>query len=101
MNEVKENIIINQIIYIINSILVPSKIYLFGSRANGRYRKGSDFDIAIDSEKPSINVISKIQEKLEEVSGLYSVDIVYHKSVDKEFKDIVINSGEVIYERRS
>jgi len=41
----------------------------------------------------------ELREKLEEISGLYKVDIVFLESVDKEFKDIILKRGKILYER--
>lgn len=79
----------------------PSKIILFGSRAKNINDPHADFDIAVSTERPSISKERKIKEEIEKVSGLYKVDIVYISSVDKEFKDIIIKTGKVLYERRT
>ena len=75
MND-RENEILEYIIKVISTKLNPERIYLFGSRAEGNNKKGSDFDIAVDTEKPSNEMISKISDELEEKSGLYSGPIV-------------------------
>jgi len=86
------------------SILVkslgPSKIILFGSRAKGSHGRHSDFDFALDCKKPSISTQRRINDEIDKVSGLYKVDIIYLDSVNKEFKDIILKTGKVIYESR-
>ncbi len=72
---------------------------LFGSRAEGRHGPGSDFDIALDGKKISVRKMRELREKLEEVSGLHKVDIIFLESVDKEFKDIILRKGKILYER--
>lgn len=52
------------------------KIVLFGSRARGDYLKNSDIDLAIDGAF-SPRQKRKIKEKIDEQSGLYSVDTVF------------------------
>ena len=54
---VKEEILLNKIIYSINSFLSPKRILLFGSRGKGIERTGSDFDIAIDCDKIETNIV--------------------------------------------
>ncbi|MBU1113616.1 MAG: nucleotidyltransferase domain-containing protein [Bacteroidetes bacterium] len=44
---VKEEILLNKIIYIINSYIDTNRIILFGSRAKGNYSDGSDFDLQL------------------------------------------------------
>ncbi|ODS31635.1 MAG: hypothetical protein SCARUB_03241 [Candidatus Scalindua rubra] len=42
-----------------------------------------------------------MKEDIEGVSGLYNVDVVFLQSVDKVFRDIVLKTGRIIYERDS
>ena len=54
----------------------PKKIILFGSRARGDYRKNSDIDIAVDLDL-SFREKRKLKEKIDLISGLYSVDLIF------------------------
>lgn len=50
---------------------------IFGSRALGTYRKGSDIDIAIYGDAISLATVSSVRSQLEELSPLpYFFDIV-------------------------
>lgn len=98
MND-REMEILKNIIQVISTNLKPERIYLFGSRAEGNYSKGSDFDIAVDSEKPTKEVRRKINEELEENSGLYSIDVLYLSNIEDAFKEIILSTGKVIYEK--
>ena len=72
-----------------------AKVYIFGSRANGKFKKFSDIDILyvpdIANPMPS-NVISQITLSLEDSDFAYKVDLVsstelassYRASVDRE-----------------
>jgi len=61
--------ILSEVVSIVSRYLPKSTVYLFGSRASGRARKNSDFDIAIEWKE-------KIREKLEELPTLKSFDLV-------------------------
>jgi predicted nucleotidyltransferase len=98
MND-RENEILENAVRIIRTILNPERIYLFGSRAEDNFSKGSDFDIAVDSEKPSDEVKHKINEELEENSGLYSIDVLYLPDIEDKFKEVILSTGKVIYEK--
>ena len=78
----------------------PSRILLFGSRAKGTYFKGSDFDIAVDGRRPDAGLEMKISEAMEAMSGFYKVDVVYLEDVDKEFKEIILETGKVLYDKK-
>jgi len=79
----------------------PKRVILFGSRAAGKYNPGSDFDIALDGKKIDVRRMRELKEKLEEVSGLHKVDIIFLGSVDREFKNIILKRGKILYERRT
>ena len=86
-------------IEILKKYLNPSKIILFGSRAKAENAEHADFDFAVDCKKPQISLQRKINEEIEKINGLYKVDIIYMLSVEKKFKNIVLHTGKVIYER--
>ena len=80
--------------------LNPSKIILFDSRAKGTARYGSDFDLAVEQKKPHEKKERQIRAEIEGFTGLYGVDIVFLKSVDRDFRDVVMDTGKIIYEKR-
>lgn len=80
--------------------LQPKKIYLFGSRAKGTARVGSDFDFAIDGSVPKVTDKWQIKGQLEAIAGLYSVDVVYLEEVNPKFKELILKTGKVVYEQR-
>ena len=97
--ENREAEIVNATVEIIKKYVNPLRIILFGSRAKGNNAKHADFDFAVECRKPQISIQQEINEEIEKISGLYKVDIVYMPSVDKEFKEIILKTGRVIYER--
>jgi len=84
----------NQIKTIIFKYLPPQEyqIFLYGSRAAGRARKWSDYDIGIIGKKhipsPTITVI---EEELENSFDIpYNVDVVDFSQVSKDFKQVAL-----------
>ncbi len=58
---------------------------LFGSRAMGNYRKGSDIDIAIKGDRVSPRTIAHLSAQLNERLPLpYQVDIVDYSHTDSQ-----------------
>lgn len=96
----REHEVLEAVIEVLRNRLQPQRIFLFGSRAKGKSHPGSDFDLAVDKDRPDLTLQREIREEIEEVSGLYSVDVVYLNSVDKEFRSIILKTGKVVYERR-
>lgn len=95
----REKEILDNIIEIVKENVNPERIYIFGSRAKGTAFSYSDFDIGVDANIPDIIKLEKLKEKIDEISGLYSVDIVFMKDIENDFKDIIKKTGVIIYER--
>lgn len=92
--------------YIINAIKKYDEIdkaVIFGSRAKGNYKSGSDIDIAIYGEKITLDVLSTLHTVLEEESPMpYLFDIVDFTHLNhKELKEHIERVGKVIYSRKT
>lgn len=60
-------------------------VYCYGSRARGDYKKFSDLDLMIESEKDLSDVSFKIQEKLSNSNFPYKVDLVQLKDFAESY----------------
>ena len=96
----RENEVLETAVSILRRELDPQRIILFGSRAEGHHDPGSDFDLAIDGPKP-VDRAHQIHEAVNDSVGLYSVDIIYLPNVDPDFRNLVMKTGKVIYERKA
>ena len=76
----------------------PQKIYLFGSRAWGDHRTNSDIDIAIIGEY-DYRQKRKIRERVDEVSGLYSVDALFWDEIADTMRQKIQEEGVLLYEK--
>ena len=77
----------------------PEKVILFGSRARGDYKKNSDIDIAVDLKLP-FREERKLKEKIEELSGIYSVDLIFFPKINENLKKHILKEGVVLYEKK-
>jgi len=78
----------------------PKVIILFGSRAKGYGDNNSDIDIAVDIEHKTFREKRKIREKIDEISGLYTVDLIFLSDVSEEFKKVILKEGRILYEKK-
>lgn len=98
----REEDILKKVVQILERRLHPPRIILFGSRAKGIPFQGNpDFDIAVDREKVDFWELIEIEREIDAVSGLYKVDIVFLKSVKESFRNIILETGKVVYEKGS
>ncbi|NSW92788.1 MAG: nucleotidyltransferase domain-containing protein [Firmicutes bacterium] len=77
------------------------KALIFGSRAKGNYKPGSDVDIAICGERITFDTLSSLHAVLEEYGPLpYFFDIVDYSHLEhKELKEHIDRVGKVIFEK--
>ena len=60
------------------------KVILYGSRAKGNYREGSDIDLSLIAPKLKISDLSKIENKIEDLNLPYKVDLSLHHQIENE-----------------
>jgi predicted nucleotidyltransferase len=79
------------------------EVILFGSRAKGTHKKGSDIDLAIKGKHCSASLAMSLQAYInEELPIPYSVDIVdYHSLNHKELKEHIDRVGVAIFQRQT
>jgi predicted nucleotidyltransferase len=97
---------INDLEIICNVFHNESKIeeaILFGSRAQGNYKNGSDIDIALKGKDLDAVIISHISYQLNEESPLpYKFDIVnYHTITNDDLVQQINRTGINIYSKSS
>ncbi len=65
------------------------KVYVFGSRANGKHRPFSDLDVLIEGKIPK-GLLAKIREELEESLLPITVDLVPFDELAENYKEQVL-----------
>ncbi|HHX96403.1 MAG TPA: nucleotidyltransferase domain-containing protein [Clostridia bacterium] len=77
------------------------EVIIFGSRAMGNYKKGSDIDLALKGEKVDQRVVRRLTDELEEEYPLpYFFDIVNYNDIeDQELKRQIDSVGKIIWKR--
>ena len=75
------------------------KVVLYGSRAKGNYRTGSDIDITLYGESLSLNnSVYPLMEELEELLLPYSFDISVFEHIDnKDLIEHINRAGRIFY----
>lgn len=74
------------------------KAILYGSRAKGNYRKGSDIDITLVGEKLNISDLFKIENELDDLLLPYMIDLsIYHKLKSEGLIEHIQQYGKELY----
>ncbi|MFW5805844.1 MAG: nucleotidyltransferase domain-containing protein [Bacteroidales bacterium] len=73
-------------------------VMVYGSRAMGNYKEGSDVDLALLGEDIKQNTVLRIQQELEDLNTPYLFDVLaYNKLQDKSLKEHIDSIGTSIY----
>ncbi len=93
---------LEEITTILNKFPQISSAILFGSRAKGSYKKGSDVDIALVGENLD-TVITKISYQLNEESTLpYYFDFIDYKTITNiDLKDHIDRVGITFFSKNN
>ncbi len=76
-----------KVIGIITLLLPECKIYLYGSRARGRFSNGSDVDIAVDCGQPADRmIVFEAQELLSALVTHLQVNIADFNKLPEEYR---------------
>lgn len=76
------------------------KAVLYGSRARGNYRPGSDIDLMLEGEGLDLTTLQKIENDLDELFLPYKMDISLLKHIRNESLLVHIRQvGKLFYER--
>lgn len=72
------------------------KVTLFGSRATGNSRNGSDIDLSISTQKPDL--IATLRIELDDLNSPYLIDLVDENNLTNQaLLKQIRESGVVIY----
>jgi predicted nucleotidyltransferase len=91
--------VLADIITLVKNFLHPRRIIIFGSRVSGRGREYSDFDIAVEDAEMNIRNERLLKDALDDKLGIITVDLINLDKVDSKFKQLVLQTGRVIYEQ--
>jgi len=77
------------------------EVWLFGSRAKGTHKKGSDIDLAIKGENCNSDLaLTLANQANEELPIPYQVDIIDYSSIDNpDLKEHIDRVGKLFYSK--
>ncbi len=90
---------IERICSVLASYSAVQKAYIYGSRAKGNFREGSDIDIAMSGEIDT-KLLGDIAYDLDELMLPYTIDLsVYEKLRNDKLREHIDRVGKVFYEK--
>ena len=77
------------------------KVILYGSRAMGNYKKGSDIDLSLVAEELDPNLANAVALELDDLMLPYSIDLsIFSKIQNPDLRDHIKRRGIVFYESK-
>lgn len=75
------------------------QVILYGSRAKGNFRKGSDIDLTIKGEEVSLTELLKIENQLDDLLLPYKIDLsLFHQLEDPDLVAHIARVGVMLYQ---
>ena len=77
------------------------KAVLYGSRAKGSYKNGSDIDLTLYGQDLTLNILYKIIQDIDDLLLPYTIDLsIFHQLSDLDFLGHIERVGTTFYEKR-
>ena len=78
------------------------KAMIYGSRAKGNYKNGSDIDLTLYGGKDlTLDVLYKIMTEIDDLLLPYTIDLsIFHDLSDPDFIDHIQRVGVLFYKKR-
>lgn len=92
---------IDEIIRVISQFPEIESAFIFGSRAKGNFKNGSDVDIAINGKAADYHTALNINDILNEDTLMpYHFDVIYYEDINNpDLKKHILLVGKLIYKR--
>jgi len=80
---------------VLNKIDAIEQVIIFGSRATGKARNGSDIDLALKGNNVNHNVVLEVLRELDDLPVAYKFDAVNYNTASAELKEQIDKYGKV------
>jgi len=78
------------------------EVWLYGSRAKGNYKAGSDIDLSMVGEQLDYGFLSTINQELYDLSIPYTIDLSILSTISNaDMVEHIKRIGEIFYSRES
>ena len=90
---------INKIRKVISSHSEVSDVTVYGSRAKGNYKPGSDIDMTLKGDQLSLSILNGIERELDELNLPYSIDLSIYNHIDnRELIEHINRVGQSLFD---
>ncbi len=90
--------IVKQISSIFAEYEEVEEVILYGSRAKGNYKPGSDIDLTLKGKNINLKLINKISLNLDDLLLPYTFDLsIYHQINNQDLIDHIKRVGKIFF----
>ena len=77
------------------------QVVIYGSRAKGNYKNGSDIDLTLHGAGLTRQILAQIADELDDLLLPYTIDLsIFEQLSDPDFIDHIRRIGVVFYEKQ-
>lgn len=77
------------------------KAVIYGSRAKGNYKNGSDIDLTLHGKGLTLDILYKIMTEIDDLLLPYKIDLsIFEQLTDPDFIEHIRRVGIVFYDKR-
>lgn len=92
--------VIDKICSVFSSFSQVEKAVLYGSRAKGNYKNGSDIDLSLFGKELTYNIYANIVDALDDLLLPYKIDLSIFETLENtSLKEHIQRVGIVFYKR--
>ncbi len=92
--------VIDRITSVFSRFPEVDKAVLYGSRAKGNYKRGSDIDLTLSGSGLSLTILHRIENELDDLLLPYKIDLsIFDRITDPDVIDHIKRVGVVFYEK--
>ena len=78
------------------------QVLLYGSRAKGTHRNGSDIDLTLLGDGLTYSLLNRIETELDDILLPYTLDLSLYSSIDNaDLLDHIHRVGKLFYQREA
>lgn len=93
--------VVNQIKEVFLNYPQVQEVILYGSRAMGNYKNGSDIDLTLKGDELNLAILNKIDWELDDLLLPYTFDLSLYKHIDNpDLINHIKQVGKVFYARK-
>ena len=92
---------LQQILHAIQSFPLIEKVIIFGSRATGTNRPGSDIDLQVFTKAITFSIVNRLASALDDLPLPFLIDVVNYQTINNTaLKENIDTKGKVLFERK-